>query len=192
MNGIRMVAELMAIAARTAPKTVGEDFVAVRIAEGEALRRLGEGMIEYGKRSGKGNFDRDGKNVLSSSAVVLIGIKDADVVDLNCGACGAEACIVPNTYEGEFKGPNCALRLLDMGIALGSAVKTAGLMNVDNRIMYRAGVVARQLGLIDADFAMGIPLSATGKSIYFDRAAKPGPAEAIAPTKPPSAATSAS
>jgi uncharacterized ferredoxin-like protein len=29
--------------------------------------------------------------------------------------------------------------------------------------------VARELGLIDADYVMGIPLSATGKSIYFDR-----------------------
>jgi uncharacterized ferredoxin-like protein len=56
-----------------------------------------------------------------------------------------------------------------MGIALGSAVKTASLLNVDNRIMYRAGAVAREMGLIDADVVMGIPLSATGKSIYFDR-----------------------
>jgi uncharacterized ferredoxin-like protein len=36
--------------------------------------------------------------------------------------------------------------------------------------MYRIGAVARELGLIDADYVMGIPLSATGKSIYFDRA----------------------
>jgi len=35
--------------------------------------------------------------------------------------------------------------------------------------MYRAGVVAKKIGLIDADFVMGIPLSVTGKSIYFDR-----------------------
>jgi uncharacterized ferredoxin-like protein len=56
-----------------------------------------------------------------------------------------------------------------MGIALGSAVKTASLMNVDNRIMYRAGVAARGAGLIDADFVMGIPLSVSGKSIYYDR-----------------------
>ncbi len=64
-----------------------------------------------------------------------------------------------------------------MGIALGSAVKTAGMLNVDNRIMYRAGVVARELGMIDADVVMGIPLAATGKSIYFDR-----PATAVAAT----------
>ena len=42
----------------------------------------------------------------------------------------------------DFKGPNCMLRLLDLGIALGSAVKTAQIHNVDNRIMYRAGVAA--------------------------------------------------
>jgi uncharacterized ferredoxin-like protein len=101
--------------------------------------------------------------------MVLIGLKDAQVLGLDCAACGSETCIEPNTVDGEYKGPNCAFRLLDMGIAIGSAVKTAGMLNVDNRIMYRAGVVARELDLIDADIVMGIPLSATGKSIYFDR-----------------------
>ncbi len=172
MDAIHMIAELMAVAARTAPKTRGDDYVMVEIVEGEALRRLGEGMKAYGERSGRSNFDRDGQNVLDSAAVVLIGLKDAAVIDLNCGACGAETCIVPNTFEGEFKGPNCALRHLDMGIALGSAAKVASMLNVDSRIMYRAGVVARQLGLIAADFVMGIPISATGKSIYFDRSPK--------------------
>jgi uncharacterized ferredoxin-like protein len=69
----------------------------------------------------------------------------------------------------EFRGPVCAYRLLDMGIALGSAVKIASLLNVDNRIMYRIGAAARHSGLVDWDFVMGIPLSVTGKSIYFDR-----------------------
>jgi uncharacterized ferredoxin-like protein len=166
---LHTVAELMSIAARTAPKSAGQDFVVVEILEGDAVQRLGEAMIAFGERTGKYNFDRDGKNVLASEAVVLIGLKDATALGLNCAACGAETCIKPNTVEGEFRGPHCALRLLDMGIAIGSAVKTAGMLNVDNRIMYRAGVVARELGLIDSDFVMGIPLSATGKSIYFDR-----------------------
>ncbi len=166
---VHTVAELMAISARTAPKAAGRDFVVVEIVEGDDLRRLGEAMIAFGERTGKVNFDRDGRNVLNSEAVVLIGIKDADVLGLNCAACGSERCIEPNTVDGEFRGPNCAMRLLDMGIAIGSAVKTAAMLNVDNRIMYRAGVVARELGLIDADLVMGIPLSVTGKSIYFDR-----------------------
>jgi uncharacterized ferredoxin-like protein len=163
------VAELMAIAARTAPKAAGQDFVVIEIIEGDDLQRLGEAMFDFGEREGKGNFDRDGQNVLDSEAMVLIGLKDAQVLGLDCAACGSETCIEPNTVDGEYKGPNCAFRLLDMGIAIGSAVKTAGMLNVDNRIMYRAGVVARELDLIDADIVMGIPLSATGKSIYFDR-----------------------
>ncbi len=60
-------------------------------------------------------------------------------------------------------------RLLDMGIALGSAVKTASMLNVDNRIMYRIGTVARAMKMVAWDFVMGIPLSATGKNIFFDR-----------------------
>jgi uncharacterized ferredoxin-like protein len=64
------------------------------------------------------------------------------------------------------------LRHLDFGIALGSAVKTAQMMNADNRIMYRIGVTARDAGIVDWDFVMGIPLSATGKNIFFDREKK--------------------
>jgi uncharacterized ferredoxin-like protein len=171
MSALRTIADLMEIAAITAPKTKGENFVVVKTIEGKDLRRLGEGMKDYAQRVGIAGFDRDGRNVLDSVAVVLIGILDAEVADLNCAACGEETCIAINTFEGEFKGPHCTLRVLDMGIALGSAVKSASLMNVDNRIMYRAGVVARELGLIDADFVMGIPLSVSGKSIFFDRKA---------------------
>jgi len=159
----------MAISARTAPKSAGQDFVVTEIIEGDDVQALVEKMYEFGERTGKKNFDRDGANVRDSDVVLLIGLKNAKAVGLNCGACGFDKCLKPNTLEGEFKGPQCAYRLLDMGIALGSAVKTASLLNVDNRIMYRAGVVAREMGLIDADYVMGIPLSATGKSIYFDR-----------------------
>ncbi len=171
MSELGIVADLMAIAARTAPKSAGQDYVVIRTIEGQEVKDLAEKMVEFGKSTGKGNFDRDGANVAASDAVVLIGLKDAQPLNLDCSACGEEACtaLLVNSHEGEFRGPQCAFRLLDMGIALGSAAKTASLLNVDNRIMYRAGVVAREMGLIDADFVMGIPLSATGKSIYFDR-----------------------
>jgi len=59
--------------------------------------------------------------------------------------------------------------LVDLGIAVGSAVKTASFHNVDNRIMYRAGIAAKSLGMIESNIAYGIPLSATGKNIFFDR-----------------------
>ncbi|MBC7224365.1 MAG: hypothetical protein H5T59_08865 [Anaerolineae bacterium] len=170
MSQLRIVAELMAIAATTAPKAKGENFVITAIVEGEDLKRLAEAMQEHGRALGKPQgWERDAKNVLQSDCVVLIGIKDARVSALNCSACGAEQCIRINTYEGEFRGPQCAWRLVDLGIAVGSAVKLASLLNVDNRVMYRIGVGARRCGLTDADVVLGIPLSATGKSPYFDR-----------------------
>lgn len=169
MNELSMVAKLMALSARTAPKGAGMDFIVTEIVEGDGLAVLGQKMIEFGERTGKKLFDRDGDNVMNSGAVLLVGMKDAKDVGLNCGACGAEKCIKINTFDGEYKGPQCSLRMLDMGIALGSAVKTASLLNADSRIMYRIGPVAREMGLIDADVVIGIPLSATGKSIYFDR-----------------------
>jgi len=169
-EAIKDVANLMGVAARTAPKSAGKDFVVVKAIYGEDVARLADEMIHYGEKMGKKNFDRDGDNVKNSLAVLLIGLKDAASLGLNCGACGYDQCTGRISHKGsEFDGPQCAFRLLDMGIAIGSAVKTAGIMNVDNRIMYRAGVVAKKMGLIDADFVMGIPLSVTGKSIYFDR-----------------------
>ncbi|MCJ7562246.1 MAG: DUF2148 domain-containing protein, partial [Thermoplasmata archaeon] len=95
-------------------------------------------------------------------------------VGLDCGACGYAGCAEFNeaTHKGDFLGPNCAVRSLDLGIALGSAAKTASDHNVDNRIMYRVGVSAGRLGLSQSNIVHGIPLSATGKSIFFDRAKK--------------------
>jgi uncharacterized ferredoxin-like protein len=169
-EAIKDVTNLMGVAARTAPKSAGKDFVVVKAIYGEDVIKLAKEMASYGEEMGKKNFDRDGANVKNSLAVLLIGIKDAASLGLNCGACGFDQCTDRNSHKGsEFDGPQCGFKILDMGIAVGSAVKTAGIMNVDNRIMYRAGAVAKKIGLIDADFVMGIPLSVTGKSIYFDR-----------------------
>jgi uncharacterized ferredoxin-like protein len=129
-------------------------------------------MVRFGERTGKKDFDRDAKGVARSGAVVLIGLKDSKPVGLDCGACGYPDCKSLEQQAKqtvEFVGPICAFRLLDMGIALGSAVKTASFLNVDNRIMYRIGTVARHMQLVDWDFVMGIPLSASGKNIFFDR-----------------------
>jgi uncharacterized ferredoxin-like protein len=173
MEGMKTVAQLMAIAARTAPKSAGKDFIEIKILDGEDVKKLGEGMVRFGEeKKKKRNFDRDGKNTIESDVVVLIGLSNEKPVGLNCAACGYPTCADLTGAErtsGEFSGPHCAFRLLDLGIALGSAVKTAGILNADNRIMYRIGTVAREMGYCDWDYVMGIPLSATGKSIYFDR-----------------------
>jgi uncharacterized ferredoxin-like protein len=170
-DALQLAASLMALSARTAPKAAGKDFVVTKILTGIEIEHLAQDMEKYGQESGKRNFDRDGANVRQSGAVLLIGLLDAAACGLNCGACGHNTCPeMPQTADrNEFAGPICAWRLVDLGIALGSAAKTASLLNVDNRLMYRIGVSARRLGLMEADVICGIPLSATGKSPYFDR-----------------------
>lgn len=169
-EAVKLVAELMAISARTAPKGLGKDFIEIRIVSGEDIKTLGEKMIAIAKERNQPNFERDGKNVLQSSAVLLLGLKKHPAIGLNCGACGFD-CNEFNKQSKtiDFDGPNCVYRVLDLGIAIGSAVKTASLLNVDNRVMYRIGVAAKQLGMIDSQVVMGVPLSATAKSPYFDR-----------------------
>lgn len=170
-DALELVAQLMEISARTAPKAVGKDFVETKVVAGDDLKSLAEQMELYGQETDKKNYDRDARGVAAAGALLLVGLKDAAPCGLNCGACGYSACAdLPDLAEGrEFAGPICAWRLVDLGIALGSAAKTASIHNVDNRIMYRIGVVARKMGLIDADVACGVPLSASGKNPYFDR-----------------------
>jgi uncharacterized ferredoxin-like protein len=169
-DAVKLVAELMAISARTAPKAVGKDFIDIKVVSGEEIKKLGERMLALAEERKAPNFERDGNNVLRSDAVLLLGLRDHPAIGLNCGACGFD-CKEFNKQGRtiDFDGPNCVYRVLDLGIAIGSAVKTASMMNVDNRVMYRIGVAAKQIGLLDSQVIMGVPLSATGKSIYFDR-----------------------
>ncbi len=168
---VLLVGRLMELAARTAPKATGKDFIETLLLNDEQRVKLGEDMIEHGKRYGISHHERDGNNVLASDAVLLIGLLPHPGVGLDCGACGMATCAELNagSFGKEFHGPNCALRLLDLGIALGSAAKVASEMNVDNRIMYNIGTSALRLGYSKANICHGIPLSATGKNIFFDR-----------------------
>jgi uncharacterized ferredoxin-like protein len=168
---VHFVGDLMVLAARTAPKAVGQDFIEARVLDEEERIALGKDMVSLASERGAPNWARDGQNILDSMAVVLIGLVEHKGAGLDCGACGFSGCREFNerSMELQFKGPNCALRLLDLGIALGSAAKVAADHGVDNRIMYRIGVSARRLGLTSTYISHGIPLSATGKNIFFDR-----------------------
>ena len=172
-------ATLMATAARTAPKTRGMDSVKTLIVTGEELETLAgemEAKVEA-KAFRIGAFARDAGSVRRALAVLLIGVtgepKNA-AAPLSCGACGNMSCgefVEAEKREGEdFRGPLCMFQSVDLGIALGAAVKVAGEMNVDNRIMYTVGAAARKLGWpAECDVVIGVPLSVSGKSPFFDR-----------------------
>ncbi len=60
---LKTIAELMAVAARTAPKAAGQDFVKIEIVEGTVLEKLSAAMTAFGIKSGKKNFDHDARSV---------------------------------------------------------------------------------------------------------------------------------
>jgi len=170
-DALLTVAKLMELSARTAPKAVGKDFIEVKILTDEQKDALGRKMLSIGEEGNSPGYNRDGQNVLDSAVVILIGLLEHPGLGIDCRACGFERCKAMEAakIQGDFLGPNCAHRLADLGIAVGSAVKTASMHNADNRVMERAGLAARRLGMIKSNIAYGIPLSATGKSIFFDR-----------------------
>ena len=137
------VAKLMVTAARTAPKAGGIDNVTTAIITGEDKNRIANELERIGIEKGPDFFVRDSQNLRNADAVVLIGVQIEDE---------------------EWK----SLKLIDLGIALGSAVKIANMLNIDNRIMYSVGVAAEKMGIIEGTI-LGIPLSVKGKNIFFDR-----------------------
>jgi len=178
-EAVRMVAAMMASSARTAPKARGLDAVKTMVIDSGDLELLAVAMEAKAKEQPPHLapiFIRDAANVRNSSCVLLIGVTGNPKKikePLDCGACGYGSCkqlLNAGRRPGkDFSGPICIAQALDLGIALGSAVKLASDLNVDNRMMYTIGAAARKLDLLDADIIIGIPLSAAGKTIYFDR-----------------------
>jgi len=155
-------------AVRTAPKARGVDHLETAILTGDdkdklsaEMRRIGESFGDSGKF-----FIRDAGNVDKSKAVVLIGVKyESRGLNHLCGLCGFKDC-------GECKaaGATCVFTPLDLGIALGSAAALASDNRVDSRIMFTIGKAAASLGFLgEYKLVMGIPLSVSGKSPFFDR-----------------------
>lgn len=173
-QGVLDAAKMMLVSARTAPKTGGVDDILTCLVDGDELESIAKAMDDIGNERSIEGFHRDAKNVRDSDAAILIGVRGTKKYQLDCGACGYSTCEEFEKAERlqglDFIGPTCLFKALDLGIALGSAVKTASVLNVDNRIMYRVGAAAMRLQMVpEATIVMGIPVSARGKSIYHDR-----------------------
>ncbi len=175
-NAVEMVAHLMALSARTAPKARGIDTLVIRVVKQEDLPLLIHTMYTIGEAKGRSFFLRDAENLRRSDACLLIGMKKEPTAGLDCGACGFPTCREMLCHEHigiatmDMKGPSCAIRAIDLGIAVGSAAKTAAMHNVDNRVMYTIGLAALGLEWMKGCvICIGIPLKASAKNIFFDR-----------------------
>ena len=166
-NAIIQTAQMMCQAARTAPKTRGLDYIHTAILTDEDKNNLADEMDRLGSELDYAFFSRDANNVRTSTAVVLIGIKNVPRgLNEGCQFCGFENCQACTKASGK-----CAYTGMDLGIATGSAVSVAADLRADNRVMFSVGRTAMEMGIMGADICqcVGIPLSATGKSPVFDR-----------------------
>ncbi|MCX5680358.1 MAG: DUF2148 domain-containing protein [Candidatus Omnitrophica bacterium] len=163
---VKDVVEFMAAAARTAPKTCGLDNIEMIVIDLPTERdKLTQKMRELSKNLEKPSMARDADSIKDSSQVLVIGVKSSPP-GLSCNFCGYDACAALVKAGGV-----CAYNSIDLGIAVGSATSIAADFRVDNRVMYSIGKAAMELGLLGKDVkqALGIPLSVTGKSPFFDR-----------------------
>ena len=158
---IRSVARLCAAAAVTAPKSGGQLFLrgkplfieTVFIDDRETLLHLADWMKQRGRERRQAIWLRDAALAERLDGVLFIGLKDWYPPIYDCGACGYATCVEfveanrqrrADSDVFEFKGPQCNLRDIDLGIAVGSAAKAAGLYSVDTRCQTRIAVAARE------------------------------------------------
>lgn len=158
----------MCAAARTAPKAHGKDTLHTFVLTGEEKEMLAKKMEEVGTREmGEKMVNwhgRDAANVRQAQAVVLIGADKKQRGVPHCGFCDFKDC-----GGCKEKNGNCGFAYVDLGIAVGSAVDTASIDKADCRVMYSVGKAAAEMDFVPDCVWLGIPLSISGKNIFFDR-----------------------
>jgi uncharacterized ferredoxin-like protein len=167
-DAVLATAKRIAVAARTAPKGKGKDNLVITVFDKKGTHKFAEAMIELVEKEGYPEFfRRDAENLKQSSAMVVLGTKIEPLNISPCGFCGFENC------DEKRKHPDipCAFNTGDLGIAVGSAAGMAADCRLDNRIMYTVGRAAVRHKFLgdEVKVAYGIPLSASGKSPFFDR-----------------------
>lgn len=165
-EAIYTVANLMTAAALTAPKTSGQDKILTLILDGDEKKELSRCMLDFYEENGQDFIKRDAITILSCPCVVLIGVRKEPYGMPDCGLCGFRDC-----SQAAAADAKCVFNISDLGIATGSAAAVAADHRIDNRIMYSVGMGAIRMKCFpdDVSYAYGIPLSATNKSVFFDR-----------------------
>jgi uncharacterized ferredoxin-like protein len=173
-QGILEIANLMVVAARTAPKSGGKDDILTAVVYGPEAETLAVDMGKIAVERNDPAWTKPVRIIKDAEAIVLIGVRGTKSYVTNCGACARNSCDDFTKAEKrsgrDLDGPNCIFKTLDLGIALCSAAKVASILNADNRIYYRIGAAARRLRYMpEASVIMGISPSATGENPNFDR-----------------------
>ena len=144
LEGLLEVARLLLLDAKTAPKSLGRDDVDMVLVWGAEKDKIAEEMERIAREKQDPYYLRDAESVRKAQAMILMGTK--------------------GKVEGDV------LKIVDLGIAVGSLVKLASTFGIDTRIMYRAGVAAKRIGILrESEIVLGVPLAVYSKSPFFDR-----------------------
>ncbi len=165
-NGIDIAAKLMLMDAITAPKGVGRDDIIVKIVKNSKdIEKILNKAKQLSDETKFSFYQRDAANCRRSSHIILIGYK-IFYHGFDCKFCGFQNC-----QECEKNGGMCAISITDAGIAIGSLVKLASILGIDNRVMLSIGQAAKEIGFFKEKIggAYGIPFSVSTKNPFFDR-----------------------
>ena len=118
-------AQAMCAAARTAPKTKGQDYLETCIVTGDDLEPLAAKMEELSDAHNAAFLRRDAGNIRSSGAVVLLGAKNVPHgINGLCQYCGFPDCAAAETTvfapiikEGCFLSPKLLHIISNPGIS---------------------------------------------------------------------------
>lgn len=165
-RAVEQIADLICVAARTAPKGRGVDGLTAMVVKAGTKDRIAVEMRTIAQTTGSQFFERDANCVDKVSVIVLLGQRVNVMGVIPCGYCGFANCAENTANSGM-----CAVSIGDLGIAIGSAVSVAANYRIDNRVMFTIGKAALNLGLFEegVKIAYGIPLSISSKSPFFDR-----------------------
>jgi uncharacterized ferredoxin-like protein len=86
-DAVTVVAGLMALAARTAPKAAGRDSVQCRVVTGKEQDKLAERIDTMGEDLGLDFFAVNAGQVRKRDTTLLIGVGGTKALGLNCGGC---------------------------------------------------------------------------------------------------------
>ena len=159
-DGMDIVARLMVVSTMKANREDDSPDLEVTILEKVQRGILAEELFQMAEQKEDDDYTRVGEHVLNSGGMILVGLNDRTTRGLDCKACGFSGCEELMSVETSdiFEGANCLFRVLDMGMALGSALRTADMHNVKTEIMPLAGLAAKRLGLSQSRMVLAVSL----------------------------------
>lgn len=168
-DSIEMISNLMSISAKTAPKSMGESFLEIISLDKAEKEILTEEMFQMSDELNDDSYGYEGEIIRDAAKVIIIGLKKHPTLDLDCRACGFKDCddFAEHRVEGIFEGPNCVFHLIDIGMAVGSAINTANRHDVRSKISLKGGLAAKNVGISSSNVCIALMIDLSEEKDYL-------------------------